>query len=79
MSDSPRFPHEKALALANALDRAVFKVLFDRPKDWLDVESIVRTRGERFDAAYVERWVDAVAGADDPRTSRLRALLRDRG
>jgi hypothetical protein len=63
------------IRVLSAEDLAVFKVLFDRPKDWLDVEAILRTRGERFDAAYVERWVEAVAGADDPRAARLRALL----
>jgi hypothetical protein len=57
-------------------DLAVFKVLFDRPKDWVDLEAIVLTRGERFEAGYVERWVSAVVGADDPRAAKLRALLQ---
>jgi hypothetical protein len=58
-------------------DLAIFKVLFDRPKDWLDIEAIALSRGDRLDAAYLERWVDAIAGADDPRSARPRALLRD--
>ena len=57
-------------------DLAVFKVLFDRPKDWIDLEAIILTRGERFEAGYVEGWVSAVAGADDPRSAKLRALLQ---
>lgn len=60
-------------------DLAIFKILFDRPKDWIDVEAIVRALGASFDAVYVERWIEAVAGVEDPRASRLRALLRDRG
>jgi hypothetical protein len=56
-------------------DLAVFKVLFDRPKDWIDLEAIVLTCGERFETRYVERWVSSVVGPDDPRTVKLRALL----
>ena len=57
-------------------DLAIFKVLFDRPKDWVDLQGIVLTRGERFEVAYVQRWVNAIVGADDPRTAKLRAQLQ---
>jgi hypothetical protein len=59
-------------------DLAIFKVLFDRPKDWVDLESIVLTQADRFDGAYVERWVREIVGDEDPRASRLRELLARR-
>ncbi len=59
-------------------DLAVFKVLFDRPKDWVDLEAVVLTCGERFDSRYVERWVSSVVGPDDLRAAKLRALLEKR-
>lgn len=64
------------IRVLSAEDLAIFKVLFDRPKDWIDLEAIVLTRAERFEREYVERWVVAIVGADDPRAAKLRALLQ---
>jgi hypothetical protein len=66
----------QAIRVLSAEDLAVFKVLFDRPKDWIDLEAILLTQGPRFEADYVERWVSAIAGADDPRVARLRRLVQ---
>ena len=53
----------------------VCKVLFDRPKDWLDVEQMVVAAGD-LDVADVEQWLDRIVGREDPRCARLRALVR---
>jgi len=47
------------------------KALLDRTKDWLDVEQIlVATRP--LDLQEIERWMEQMAGIDDPRLAKLR-------
>jgi hypothetical protein len=53
---------------------AVCKAVFDRPKDWVDIEAMVQL-GTRLDVAEVLRWVGRIAGDDDPRYDRAAALL----
>jgi hypothetical protein len=47
---------------------AIFKLLFFRPKDLLDVEKLVQIRGEALNRAYVRKHVVEMVGEDDPRT-----------
>ena len=54
----------------------VCKVAFNRPKDWLDIEQVLRgTRGLR--GAEVRRWLAHVVGTGDPRATRYAALVAD--
>jgi hypothetical protein len=55
----------------------VCKVVFNRPKDWVDIEAMVAA-GTDIDAAEVLRWVGRIAGDDDPRYDRIAALLTGR-
>ena len=48
---------------------AVFKMLFYRPKDVADVGRLMEIQGERFDAAFVGRWLVTMLGADDERVA----------
>jgi hypothetical protein len=52
----------------------VCKVLFDRSKDWVDIEAMLEL-GTALDAAEVLRWVGRMAGDDDPRYDRIAAML----
>jgi hypothetical protein len=52
----------------------VCKAVFDRPKDWVDIEAM-RDLGTHIDVAEVLRWVGRVAGDDDPRYTRVAAVL----
>ncbi len=57
-----------------ATELLVFKALFDRTKDWADIEEIVATG-----AADVHRaigWLVDLLGPDDPRIERLQLLAR---
>ena len=56
---------------------AVFKAIFDRPKDWVDIESMLEARS--LDLAEAGRWVSEMAGAEAPETRRLLALGPQRG
>ena len=55
----------------------VCKVIFDRPKDWVDIEAMLAA-GADIDAAEVLRWVARIAGDEDPRYDRIAALLTRR-
>lgn len=52
----------------------VCKVVFNRAKDWVDLDAM-RALGRGLDTAEVLRWVARIAGDDDPRYERIAALL----
>ncbi len=55
---------------------AVCKAMFDRPKDWIDIEQmLVATEG--LDVSAIEAWLERMVGRGDPRMQRL-AELKDR-
>ena len=51
----------------------VCKVVFDRPKDWLDVEEMIAW-GTAIDAGEVLGWVREILGDDSKQYARLAAL-----
>ncbi len=53
----------------------VFKLLFFRPKDLIDIEKIARVRGPALDSQYVLDEVRAMVGDDDPRVARWTDIL----
>lgn len=60
---------------------AVCKAVFDRAKDWVDIEQIL-VAADDLDAAAVEEWLARLVGDDDPRVERfaeLRQRLRPEG
>jgi len=63
------------MPVITAEDLVVFKALFNRPKDWLDIEQILLTRGTTFDSAYALGWLDAMLGPEDSCRRRLAGIL----
>jgi hypothetical protein len=53
----------------------VCKTIFDRPKDWLDIEEMLRW-GTEVDAERTLYWVGEVLGPDAPQHAHLAGLLR---
>ena len=51
---------------------AVFKAIFDRPRDWADIEAMVEARA--LDLGEASRWVSELAGADSAAARTLAAL-----
>lgn len=49
---------------------AICKAMFDRPKDWIDIEQIL-VATEPFDLGEVEDWLERMAGEDNPRMKKL--------
>ena len=55
----------------------VCKVVFDRPRDWVDIDAMLDA-DVALDSAEVMRWVGRIAGDDDPRYARIASLLTRR-
>ena len=64
------------LPILSAEDLTVFKVIFDRAKDWNDVEEILYALGSEFEADYAMAWLRKILEAGDPRLTRIETLLR---
>lgn len=51
------------------------KAVFNRPKDWLDIEQMLVGAPEA-DREEVNDWLDRIVGEDDPRAERFARLSR---
>ncbi|HWA68037.1 MAG TPA: nucleotidyl transferase AbiEii/AbiGii toxin family protein [Mycobacteriales bacterium] len=61
------------IPILSATDLAVFKALFDRPKDWVDIAEML-SYGE-VDAAAVRKWLVRMIGAKDRRVAKWDSAL----
>jgi hypothetical protein len=52
----------------------ICKAMFDRPKDWLDIEAILIVT-EPLGIATIEYWLERMVGIDDERLKKLRGLI----
>lgn len=52
---------------------AVCKAMFDRPKDWIDIEQMLVATDD-LDVAEVERQLERMVGKENPRLQRLAEL-----
>lgn len=64
------------IQILSAEDLAVFKVIFDRDKDWRDLHEMLFALGEGFDAGYARDWLRRILPEDDPRRRRFEEALR---
>jgi hypothetical protein len=56
----------------SAEDIVIFKVIFNRPHDWRDIERVCHRMGATLDFGYIDQWLTEILGADDSRIVRLR-------
>jgi hypothetical protein len=63
-----------AIHVLAAEDLLIFKVLFDRDKDWRDVEELVYAMAGELDVPYASGWLEKIVGKADPRLRRLREV-----
>lgn len=69
----------EVLPFFTAEDVVVFKLSFNRPKDWVDIQSVI-ANGTPLDADYVEDMLVALRGPTMyPRVARLRAMAASGG
>lgn len=57
---------------------AVFKMMFFRRKDIVDVEQIIRIQGPAFDRDWVRKHLSEIYGSRDPRISQWDDLVAER-
>jgi hypothetical protein len=50
----------------------VFKAMFDRPRDWVDIEAMLEARAIDLEEAI--RWVSEMAGPDSAKAAKLAAF-----
>jgi len=65
---------ETTIPILAADHLVVCKAVFDRPKDWVDIQAMLDL-GTPLDAAEVLRWVGRIAGDTDRRYERIAALI----
>ncbi len=65
----------QSLIVLSSEDIVVFKIIFNRPHDWDDVEQIVIEQGAAIDLEYVNHWLIEILGADDSRIARLAEVV----
>lgn len=56
---------------------AVFKMLFFRPKDLVDLRRLLQIQGARFDSAFVRRWIVEMLGEEDERVREWDRLVAE--
>lgn len=70
------FGAETILVLAPE-DLLVCKAVFNRRKDWIDVEQMLLLTAGTLDLDDVRRWVLAIVGGDDDRVQRFERAVRE--
>ena len=68
---------ESTIAILAPEHLVVCKVVYNRPKDWLDIDTMIDA-DEMIDVAEVLRWVGRIAGDTDPRYQRIASVLTRR-
>lgn len=56
-------------------DLLICKALFDRGKDWVDIEAVAGTRHGQLDTDYIAAWLSAFLEPEDPRHTRIAEAL----
>ena len=64
---------EETLSILAPEHLAVCKAMFDRPKDWLDIEQIL-VATHPLDLAEIESWLERMVGRADPRVARFEEI-----
>jgi hypothetical protein len=61
--------------ILSAEDITIFKVIYDRPKDRVEVREALLCMGERMDTAYPIEWLERILGSEDARVTRFRGAV----
>ena len=65
------------IRVLSASHLTVCKAVFDRPKDWVDIDAMLELDAP-IDVAEVMRWVGRICGDEDPRYVRIATVLASR-
>ena len=67
---------DRQIPVLSIEDLLICKVLYDRGKDWVDIEAVAATRQAELDYGYMVGWLSEFIDAVDPRHARLADLKR---
>jgi hypothetical protein len=56
-------------------DLVVFKAIFDREKDWRDIDELVFAMSDELDRSWIADWLERIVGTDDERYRRCLEAL----
>lgn len=59
----------------SAEDLLIFKTIFNRRKDWADIEELVFAMSDDLDVTYVRTWLERIVGEPDGRYQQLDEVL----
>jgi hypothetical protein len=62
---------DRMVPILAATDLLVFKVLFNRPKDWVDIEEMLAAKPESLDLADARMWLAEILGEGSPGGRKL--------
>ena len=65
----------ETIHILSAEDLVVCKVLFNRPRDWVDIGGVIMMRAHTLDVGYILAWLDDMLGPTDERVVRFRRLV----
>jgi hypothetical protein len=63
---------DRTIPVLDCTSLAVFKALFDRTKDWADIEAVVEA--DAMDIAEAVSWLGRLVGPEHPATRRMASL-----
>jgi hypothetical protein len=63
---------DRTIPVLGCTGLAVFKALFDRTKDWADIEAMVEVQAIDLDEAI--EWLDRIVGFEHPATRRMQTI-----
>jgi hypothetical protein len=66
---------DRTIPVLECTGLAIFKAMFSRPRDWVDIEAMVEARS--LDVDETIRWIRVMVG-DDERVQKLTALRAER-
>ncbi len=64
------------IPVISAEDLIICKSLFDRPKDWVDINNIFKVQ-QTLDEQYLHHWLHEFSEPEDERVTRIEELIRD--
>lgn len=71
---SVEYVGDTTIPVISGEDLILLKTAFNRPKDWVDIESIFKVQGPRLDAGYLRGWLPELFGSDE-RIQRIEGYI----
>jgi hypothetical protein len=72
------FGEGEAIHVLAAEDLVIFKAIFDREKDWRDIDELVYAVDDDLDMNWIKDWLERIVGVEDERYRRCAEALERR-